>query len=285
VLTSFREILDERRRAGAAAGAFTCYNGEAAAGVLCAAETAHAPVNLLLGEASLRAPTGPLLAAMLRAAAEQSRVPACVQLDHVQDLELIRLALEAGAGAIMADGSRLPYEENIAFVKAAAAEAARHHACMEVELGHIEGGEDVTTAAEAGELTDPEQAADFVRSTGADCLAVSIGNVHGAYAAEPQLDWARLERIRELVDAPLSLHGASGLPDGDVRRAVSLGICKVNVNAELRARYVAELERRLPEVHEGSNLLALNGALVGAVAEIVAAKLELLNPKLKEDDA
>jgi ketose-bisphosphate aldolase len=287
VLTSFREILEERRAAGAAAGAFTCYNGETAAGVISAAEAARAPAILLLSEGSLRASNGRLLIAMLRAAAERAEVPACVQLDHVKDLALIREALEAGVGAIMADGSQLPHEENVAFVRAAAAEAAHRGAEVEVELGHIEGGEDVAAAVQAGELTDPEEAAVFVQKTGAGCLAVSIGNVHGAYAAPPDLDWERLERIRKLVEVPLSLHGASGLSDGDVRRAVGLGVCKVNVNAEIRARFLAELERRLPEVHRGSNLLALDGALVDAVTEVVAVKLELLGGAAgaKEDAA
>jgi tagatose 1,6-diphosphate aldolase GatY/KbaY len=287
VLTPFREILEERRAAGAAAGAFTCYNGETASGVLRAAETAGVPAVLLVSAGSLRAPGGRFLLPMLRAAAERAGVPACVQLDHVADLDLARAALEAGAEAIMADGSKLPYAENVAYVRAVAAEAARRGAGVEVELGHIEGGEDVAAATAAGALTDPDEAAAFVAETGADCLAVSIGNVHGAYAAPPDLDWERLARIRELVDLPLSLHGASGLPDGDVQRAVSLGIAKVNVNAEIRARLLVELERRLPEAQPGANLLDLGGALESAVAEVVAAKLELLGGGVaaKEDAA
>ena len=129
---------------------------------------------------------------------------------------------------------------------------------------------------EVGALTDPEEAATLVAETGCDCLAVSIGNVHGRYAAPPRLDWRRLERLRELVDVPLSLHGASGLPDDDVRRAISLGIAKVNINAEIRARYLGQLAERLPEALEGSNLLSLESAVVDAVAAVVGEKLALL---------
>lgn len=147
---------------------------------------------------------------------------------------------------------------------------------VEAELGHIEGGEDVAAAAAAGALTDPDEAARYAAETGIDCLAVSIGNVHGQYAASPSLDWARLERFPELVDVPLSLHGASGLPDSDLRRAVASGICKVNVNTELRARLFSELALRVPETTSGLRLLELESALADAVAEVAAEKLRLL---------
>ena len=275
MLVGFRELLEERRARGAAAGAFTCYTLTTAVGVLRAAESESAPVLLLVSEASYTAPEGRLLLAALRAVAERASAPACVQLDHVADLATIARALADGVDAVMADGSRQPYEANAALVRAAC-ELAREGAGVEAELGHIEGGEDVAAATAAGALTDPAEAARCVEETGADCIAVSIGNVHGHYAAPPALDWARLERIRELVDVPLSLHGASGLPDDDLRRAVAAGICKVNVNTELRARLFAELERRVPETAPGLRLLELESALADAVAEVAAEKLRLL---------
>ena len=275
MLIGFRELLAERRARGAAAGAFTCYTLTTAVGVLRAAESESAPVMLLVSEASYTAPEGRLLLAALRAVAEHASAPACVQLDHVADLATIARALTDGADAVMADGSRLPYEENVALVRNAR-ELAKTRAGVEAELGHIEGGEDVAAAVAAGKLTDPAEAARYVEETGADCLAVSIGNVHGHYAQPPLLDWPRLERVRELVDVPLSLHGASGLPDADLRRAVATGICKVNVNTELRARLFAELERRVPETAPGLRLLELETTLADAVAEVAAEKLRLL---------
>src|SRR5262249_44881363 len=110
------------------------------------------------------------------------------------------------------------------------------------------------------------------------CLAVSIGNVHGVYAAEPELDWERLAAIRAAVDVPLALHGASGLPDEDVRRAVRSGIAKVNVNTEIRQETFAELPRRLPELEQGWRVLDLDAAVVDAVARVVRAKLALFAP-------
>src|SRR5581483_10361816 len=215
-----------------------------------------------------------LLVPALLAVAAEARVPMCVQLDHVSDDALVDGALAAGIGAVMADGSRLPFRENAAF--SAAVKSRAGAAGVEVELGHVEGGEDVAVAAAAGALTDPDEAALFVEATGCDCLAVSIGNVHGAYASAPSLDWARLERIRQLVDVPLSLHGASGLPDADVRRAVRLGVSKVNVNAEIRQRYLHRLAERLPRALDGLDVLSLDAAVVDAVAGVVDEKLRLL---------
>jgi tagatose 1,6-diphosphate aldolase GatY/KbaY len=275
MLRPFRELLEERRAAGAALGAFTCYDVTTALGVIRAAEARNDPVILLFGVSSFAGRDGRLLASALLAVARGARVPVCVQLDHASDRGLIAAALEDGLGAVMADGSRLPLAGNTAFVREIRAVA--DDAGLEAELGHVEGGEDVATAATAGAFTDPDDAAAFVAATGADCLAVSIGNVHGRYAATPALDWSRLAAIRQLLDVPLSLHGASGLPDADVRRAIRLGIGKVNVNTELRVRYLDELER-LPEVRDGLRLLELQESVKAAVAEVVSAKLELLAP-------
>ncbi len=278
MLTSFRELLEERRAARAAAGAFTCYDVTTAIGVVRAAEQRDVPVILLVSEASFQAPESRLLVPALIAVAERSNVATCVQVDHISDPALIATALRSGVGAVLADGSRLTADENAALVRRAV-EAAAPGVGIEAELGHIQGGEDVAAAVAAGALTDPGEAAAFAEMTGADCLAVSIGNVHGTYASLPQLDWNRLERIRERVgDLPLSLHGASGLPPADIRHAVSLGICKVNANTEIRRRYLNELSARLPGVLPGLRLLDLEAAVIAAVAEASLEILDLLGP-------
>ncbi len=271
---SFADLLAEAARRREAVGAFTCYNLETALGVLRAAERRSRGVVLLVGEKSFRSPGGELLASALVAAAERAAVPACVQLDHVSDLGLIDAAFACGAGAVMADGSALPFDENADFVRDAVAAAARAGGHVEAELGGIAGDEDVAAAVAAGALTDPGEAAELVERSGAACLAVSIGNVHGVYREPPLLDWPRLEEIRRRVDLPLSLHGASGLPDQDLRRAIALGIAKVNVNTELRERYLAVTRERLEEVLPGARVLELNLAQAEAVAEAVAAKLD-----------
>lgn len=260
----FSELLGAAQAQNAAVGAFTAYNLETAIGVVRAAARRKRGVILLVSERSF----DDVFVGALVAVAERASVPVCVQLDHSVVHRTIEQAFELGAGAVLAAGSKLPFEHNVALVQWAAG-----HGEVEAELGGIEGDEDVATAVAAGALTDPEEAADFVRQTGAACLAVSIGNVHGTYREPPELDWARLEAIRERVDVPLSLHGASGLTDDHLRRAISLGIAKVNVNTELREQYLRTTELALDRVREGANVLALNSAQSEAVAAVVEAKL------------
>jgi tagatose 1,6-diphosphate aldolase GatY/KbaY len=269
VLARFSELLTEARTRDSAVGAFTCYNLETAVGVLRAAEARRRAVILLVSEKSLSTPGGSLLLSALVAVADRSAVPACVQLDHVRELEPIEAAFALGAGAVMADGSKLGVAENADFVRAAARGGE-----VEAELGGIEGDEDVAKAVAAGGLTDPDEAAWFSERSGAGCLAVSIGNVHGAYQEPPALDWARLEEIRRRVEVPLSLHGASGLSDDDLRRAIRLGVSKVNVNTELRERYVEVTAERIETLRDGARVLELNLVQANSIAELAAAKLD-----------
>jgi tagatose 1,6-diphosphate aldolase GatY/KbaY len=233
-------------------------------------------VVLLVSREAFAAEGGDQLLAAIRAAAERSPAAACVQLDHVSDLALIGAAFDLGAGAVMADGSRLPFEANVDLVVAAQQLARRAGGAVEAELGHVAGTEDVAQATESGGLTDPDEARRFVSATGAACLAVSIGNVHGTYADTPQLDWPRLGAIEAAVDVPLSLHGASGLPDGDVRRSVGAGIRKVNVNTELRAAYLLATQAALPAVRDGLQVMAMHDAQTRAVRSAVDRKHDLL---------
>ena len=139
-----------------------------------------------------------------------------VHLDHSTSADDIRAALAAGITSIMADGSHLPYADNIAFTREMAALAKARGGAVEAELGRISGTEDGLTVAEfEARFTDPDQAADFVAQTGIQALAVCIGNVHGRYPGQPRLDFERLAAIREAVSTPLVLHGASGLPELD----------------------------------------------------------------------
>jgi ketose-bisphosphate aldolase len=273
-LAPFTELLSVAEASGHAVGAFTCYDLETAGGVLAAAADRRAGVILLIGRESFAAPGGVELVAALRALAEIAPVPVCLQLDHVSELSLMGAALDLGVGALMADGSRLPDEENSELVARACELARQVGAGVEAELGHVAGDEDVAVAVAAGALTDPAVARRFTRETGAACLAVSIGNVHGRYASPPRLDWDRLAAVRGAVDVPLSLHGASGLADADVRRAVAGGVRKVNVNTELRVAYLDATTAMLPQVADGLRLLALHDAQTAAVRDAAAAKLD-----------
>ena len=273
-MTTAFERLFADRQARAAVGAFTCYDLETAAAVLRAAERRGASVILLIGARSFAAKDGPRLLSALVATAARSDIGACVQLDHCSDLDQIGAALELGAGAVMADGSKLDFEANVAFVQSAVARAAAFGAGVEAELGGISGDEDAARAVEAGALTDPDQAREFVQRTGVHCLAVSIGNVHGLYREPPRLDWVRLEEIAARVSRPLALHGASGIPDAMVRRSIAAGIEKINVNTELRQAYLEATREHLPVLIAEAQLADLHDAQTAAVERVVEAKLE-----------
>lgn len=241
-----------------------------------AACEASAPLVLLVPRRALAASGGAHLTRALVELAAAVSVPGCVQLDHVDDLELIRLGLALGADSVMADGSKASLERNVAFVAAAVEIAQVYGATVEAELGVISGDDDLLASAESGALTDPGDAAAFVAETGADCLAVSIGNVHGEYREPPQLDWARLERLHAEVPAPLTLHGVSGLADGDICRAVGLGIRKLNINTELRAAYFAATSETLAEASHALDLLKLHERQRVAVKKVAAGRLAVL---------
>lgn len=270
MLISFREAL-----AAGPVVAFTCYDLEEAEGVLSAAESEARPVILLVSAAQFGRASGGRFASALSTFARHHPAQACLQLDHVRDLVAIEAAFGLGFGAVMADGSHLVLAENIAFVTAAAEIAARHGGGVEAELGGIEGNEDVAEAVAAGRLTDPGEAARLVGESGAACLAVSIGNVHGHYREPPTLRFDVLEAVRGRTDVPLSLHGASGLPADDVRQAVASGVRKVNVNTELREAYLEATARSLPDARSGAKLADVHDAQIAAVAAVAREKIAL----------
>ncbi len=274
MLVSMTDLLAAAQAGGYAVGGFNVYNLEGVRAVLAAAEEARSPAMLQLHPAALSSGGAPLLALCL-AAARAARVPLAVHLDHAAERAVIERALSEGGLSVMADGSHLPYEDNVAFSAAMIALARAHGAAVEAELGRLGGTEDGLTVAERdARLTDPTQAADFVACTGVDALAVCIGNVHGRYSGEPQLDFERLAAIRAAVTVPLVLHGASGLPEALVRRAIALGVCKLNVNTEVRAAYVGALREGL-RANASADLLDLMTGAVDAMRAVVAERMRM----------
>lgn len=276
MLAPFADLLTDARAEGRAVGGFTAYDLSTGAAIIRAASESGVGVIVIVSAQAFAAPTGNSLLSGLSRLGGDAPVPVCLQLDHVSDLAAMKLALEAGAGSVMADGSKLDYAENLGLVRDAVDLADSHGAGVEAELGRIEGDEEYARDTVATGLTDPEQAVEFVTETAAQCLAVSIGNVHGSYRAPPRLDWPRLGEIASRVSVPLSLHGASGLADDDVRRSVGHGVAKVNVNTELRQRWFELIGERAGTLSEGSRLLALQAELESAIAEVVRGKLAIL---------
>jgi tagatose 1,6-diphosphate aldolase GatY/KbaY len=271
--TRFGAVLARSREAGRAVGAFTCYDLLGFEAVVRAAESCRAPVVVLVSPSSFGAEGGERLVQAFVAAAGGAPVEVLVQLDHARDEGLIARAAGCGVDAVMADGSKLPFEGNLYFTRAVALSMRSRGVGVEAELGRVEGHEDEAGEILSGEMTEPDYAERFVDETGVDCLAVAVGNVHGHYSGTPNLDWRRLEEIRERVPTPLSLHGASGLPEGELRRAVSLGVAKFNVNTELRAAYFGLLEDELVNRAAALDLKSLGDGVVEAVQEVVESKL------------
>lgn len=273
------ELLRAARAQGRAVGAFACHGLTQAQGVLDAAEDHGAPVVLLVPPEAFAARRGEALVRALAGAAALAGVPACVQVDHVRDVAVAWAALEAGAHAVMVDGSRLRLAGNAALVSAVVRAARPRGAAVEAEVGGLAGSED-GVREDAELLTDPADAFALVSATGVDCLAVAIGTVHGDRTAYRGLDLDRLAAVRvALGDLPLALHGGSGVPEADLRAAVAGGIAKVNVNAELRRAHLAATSAGVAEAGPAGRLTPLVERTRDAAAGVAAAALERLAPR------
>ena len=239
-LSNSRELLLDAQAHGYAVGAFNVENMEMMQAVIAAAEAEHAPVLLQTTPGTLKYAGTPIFAAMARALAERATVPVAIHLDHGESFALCAQAAADGYTSLMIDGSKLPFDENTALSRRVAEMAARQpgRPCVEAELGKLGGKEDDVEVKPGEDLyTDPAEATRFVEETGVDTLAVAIGTAHGFYKGTPKLAFDRLAQLRDAVPVPLVLHGSSGIPDEEVRRAIRLGVCKVNFATELRAAY------------------------------------------------
>ena len=239
-LVNTRELLLDAQAHGYAVGAFNVENMEMMQAAIRAAEQEGAPIILQTTPTTVKYGGTALFASMARALAQASPADVSIHLDHGNSFELCARAAGDGYTSLMIDGSALPITENIALVRKVTemAAALSGKPCVEAELGKLGGKEDSVEVKPGEDVhTDPEEAIRFVAETGVDSLAVAIGTAHGFYKGKPKLDFERLAQLRAAVPVPLVLHGSSGVPDEDVQRAISLGICKVNIATELRAAY------------------------------------------------
>ncbi|MGF4044508.1 class II fructose-bisphosphate aldolase [Paenarthrobacter nitroguajacolicus] len=283
-------MLNTALASGSAVPAFTCYDFTTALAVVGAAEESGLGVILLVAPKTASTPNGLRLIAALRGLANDASVPVSVQLDHASDLRVILESVAAGADAVLADGSSLPYEDNIALVRevrAALDEAGAADVVIEAELGGLAGDEDKAFGAErsahdagasvAG-LTNPAQVADFVERTGAQLLAVAVGNVHGKYKGEPNIRWDVLQEVAAETEVPLVLHGASGIPADELAKAPSMQVGKVNFNTELRTGILSMLESQAATHRaDGENLQGLLAQWNRSASAFAGATLELLS--------
>ncbi|WP_326731601.1 class II fructose-bisphosphate aldolase [Streptomyces phaeochromogenes] len=260
--------LASAAREGTAIPGFVAYNLETVQGIVAAAEATGRPVLLQAGSSAFKHSGREALMTLALDAARRSSARIGVHLDHSRELDEIAACVEAGYTSVMVDGSHLPFAENVALTRKAVELAHDAGVWVEAELGALAGDEDVSMDAVAagGTMTNPEQAAEFVTATGVDALAVAVGNVHGFTAEPVRLDLDRLAAIRDVLPVPLVLHGASGLPEEQLRGALSRGVAKVNVNAELRRAYLRAVEDALPGALAGSDVVATWSAGRDAVA-------------------
>lgn len=251
---SGKDMLLDAQRGGYAVGAFNFENMEMLQAIIGAAEEMRAPVMLQTTPSTVKYASVTMFSAMAREIASRASVPVALHLDHGSSFELAEAAACAGYSSVMIDGSQLDFEGNITISRSVVDMVAERglNIPVEGELGTVGGKED-STVAHGIAYTEPDKAAEFAERTGISSLAVAIGTAHGVYKGVPHLDIDRLSDIRKVVSIPLVLHGASGVPDEQVRACVERGICKVNYATELRIAYsdgVKEFLREQPDAFD-----------------------------------
>lgn len=249
-----------------AVGAFNVNNMEIIQGIVDAAKEEQSPIILQVSAGARKYAKHIYLMKLVEAAVEDSGLPICLHLDHGEDFDICKSCVDGGFTSVMIDGSKHPFEENIVETKKVVEYAHAHGVTVEAELGRLAGVEDaVKVNSKDATYTDPDQAVEFVERTGVDSLAIAIGTSHGAYKfkGDPSLDFERLEKISKLLpNFPLVLHGAStvlpefvakcnqfggkidgaqGVPEDMLLRAGKLGVCKINIDTDLRLAMTASI--------------------------------------------
>ena len=274
MLVNMKEMLAKAQKEQYGIGFFNAVNVEMARAIIETAEELHAPVIVGTAEVLLPAMSLERVAEYLIPMAQKAGVPVAVHYDHGLTFEKCMEALKLGFSSVMYDCSTASYEENLDRV----AEMVRICHAMDVtvegELGHVGDNEGAGKLENPSDyFTDPAVAADFVRKTGVDALAVAVGNAHGDYKFPPKLDFSRITAIREATGIPLVLHGGSGLSDDDFREAVRRGVCKINIFTDLDKAGKAGIEKGLK--NGAASMMGLIPYEIEAMKEVVRNKIGL----------
>ena len=281
-LVPMADILNKANEEGYAVGGFNINNMEFLQGIIEGAEEANSPLILATSEGAIRYIGMEYVLGMVEAATKNTDIPVALHLDHGSSFEKAMECIRRGYSSVMIDGSKYPFEENIAMTKKVVEAAHSVGVSVEAELGKLGGTEDDHTVEEReATFTDPDEAVEFVERTGIDALAVAIGTAHGVYKGEPNLDFKRLETINNKIDIPLVLHGASGVPDSDVRKAVSFVINKVNVNTAFQQAFTSKVKELFAEDPELYDPRKYCGPGRDAIKERVKEKIDVLGSKNK----
>ena len=273
-LVTSTEMFKKAYEGGYAIGAFNVNNMEIIQGITEAAQEVNAPLILQVSAGARKYANFTYLMKLVEAAIIETGLPICLHLDHGADFEVCKSCIDGGFTSVMIDGSKLPFEENIALTKQVVEYAHDHGVVVEGELGKLAGIEDdVNVSAEDASYTRPEEVEEFVTRTGVDSLAIAIGTSHGAYkfkpGQKPQLKFDILEEVgKRLPNFPIVLHGASsvipeyvkminetggampdaiGIPEDMLRKAASMAVCKINIDSDLRLAMTGTIRKYMAE--------------------------------------
>jgi len=269
-LVSGLKLLEHAHKNSYAIGAFSVDHIDSIEAVIRTAEELESPVLIQTGLATLNHTPMNVLAAAAKEAAASAKVPVVLHLDHGNSYAQAIQAIRCGYTSLMFDGSTMELETNIAITKQIKEAAAALGIPLEAELGKV----GTRGKNEIRQLTDPEEAIRFVRETNVDTLAVALGNIHAAYGESVHIDLDHLKLIHELVGVPIVLHGGTGVPHEDVKKAISLGVSKVNIATEWRRATIDYLREHLAD--RGNNdLFAMIQGIRSTIAGIVKEKIML----------
>jgi fructose-bisphosphate aldolase class II len=298
MLVTNKDLLYPAKQKAYAVGAFNINNLESLLAVAEAATEEKSPAIVAVTPSAIKYAGLAYLAKIAITAAESAPVPMSLHLDHGENFETAAKCIDGGFTTVMIDGSFLKFEENVALTRQVVNFAHPKGVTVEAELGRLADVEESTVEEKEAVLTDPNAAREFVERTGVDALAVAIGTSHGAYKfkAEPKLDFERLKLIREKVDLPLVLHGASsvpqwiiqkavkygaelagakGIPEEHIKEAISLGIAKINIDTDLRLAFTATIREFLANSPKEFDPRKILGPAKEAMKEVVKGKMRL----------
>ena len=298
VLVTNKDLMVPARKKGYAIGAFNVQNLESMSAIAEAATEEKSPVIMQITPSVIKYAGLAYISNLVKTAAQLAPVPIAMHLDHGDSFETAVKCIDAGFSSVMIDGSFLSFDENVAVTKRVVSVAHPKGVSVEAELGKLAGVEERSVAEKDAILTDPEAAVKFVKKTGVDTLAVAIGTSHGAYKfkSEAKLDLERLKMISEKVSIPLVLHGASsvpqeivekankygaelsgakGIPEDQYRKAISLGIAKINIDTDLRLAFTAAVREALTNSPKNFDPRKILGPAKDAMKEVAKGKMRL----------
>ncbi|HHV63343.1 MAG TPA: class II fructose-bisphosphate aldolase [Firmicutes bacterium] len=271
------ELLNEAYKGGYALGAFNVNNLEMVQAVIEVAEEERSPVIIQAAPSELEYAGWNVLPGIVKSVAEDHGVTFALHLDHGRTFDDAIRSIRSGLTSVMIDCSTLPLRDNIAQTREIVKVAHAVGVTVEAELGRIGGEEfDIRNSSPDAFMTDPEEARNFVEETGVDTLAVAIGTAHGLYKYEPRLDFDRLDKINRLLGIPLVLHGGTGLPEQDIKRAVSLGVAKLNISTASREAFIRNFVEFSSRYPENLDLMKTMGHAKESMKRVVRSVIRML---------